>query len=167
MTTLLAVDPGLNSGIALGGYSATEPYRLLQRWQVGYGLEGFLRWLDSVQPMFDEVVVEKFIFSPGEPADLSGVPIEGAIALWARQIDAVVIWQDRKDKAVLTGHPDEAQTKEQRQRIRFDLLDRLGMFEAGTGNDDSNDAVTHALVSLKRRRHMPTLRMLGGRGEVA
>lgn len=159
MTYLFAADPGLNTGLALGYYDAVTPYQLLDRWQVHHGLEGFLRWLESYGGEApDEIVVEKFVYERGADADISGVPIEGAIALWARQIGAAVIWNTRFDKAALTGYPDKAVSKAQRQRVRFDWLEERGFFKGGTDNDDTNDAITHSLVSLKNRRHMPTLR---------
>lgn len=170
MTLILSIDPGLNTGASLGYYDATTPYQLLRRWQIHHGLEGFLRWLDAVDGELDEVdeiVGERYIQNPDENGDLSGVPIEGAIALWARQRGAAVIWQTRFDKGALTGYPPEAITKAQRQRVRFDFLERHGLAKAGTENDDSNDTVGHALVSLKKRRHAPTIRAYWGRGRSA
>ncbi|MBT2484841.1 MULTISPECIES: hypothetical protein [unclassified Microbacterium] len=167
MTFQLSADPGKNTGISLGYYDATTPYQLLQRWQVHHGLEGFLRWLDAVVDELehvDEIIVERFIANHDEDGDLSGVPIEGAIALWARQIGAVVIWQTRFDKGALTGYPDDAVTKAQRQRVRFDWLAEHGFAKAGTENDDTNDAITHGIVSLRKRKHMPTIRAFWGRG---
>ena len=168
MTLIMAIDPGLNTGVCLGYYDATTPFRLLERWQVHHGLEGFLRWLDANVDNnlehVDEVVVEKFVYDPNaDNADISGVPIEGVVALWARQIGATVIWNTRFDKGALVGYPNSAKTKAQRQRVRFDFLKEKGVFAAGTENDDSNDAITHAIVSLKARRHMPTLRWISGK----
>ena len=47
MTYLLSVDPGVSSGIVLGTYSETAPYRTVESWQVGGGLQGLLDWLDT------------------------------------------------------------------------------------------------------------------------
>ncbi|MFT4258033.1 hypothetical protein [Microbacterium sp.] len=165
MTFQLSVDPGLNTGISLGFYDATTPYRLLGRWQVHNGLTGFIAWMDANAGTLtgvDEAVVERFVYEKGANADISGVPIEGVVALWAHQSGATVLWHTRFDKAGLTGYPPEATTKAQRQRVRFDLLERFDMFAPGTENDDSNDAICHSLVNLKNRRHAPTLRMLAG-----
>lgn len=167
MTFQLVADPGKNTGIVLGYYDATTPYQLLQRWQIHHGLEGFLRWFEANADDLDhvdEIVVEKYIQNPDEDGDLSGVPIEGAIALWARQIGAAVIWNSRFDKGLLVGYPADAITKEQRQRVRFDFLAEHGLAKAGTENDDTNDSATHALVSLRKRRHMPTIKAYWGRG---
>ena len=166
MTYLLSVDPGGNSGIALGYYDAITPYRLLERWQVHGGADGFRAWwYEGHVEQVDEIVCELFILDPGNQftADLTPKLIEGAIPVlldwyehrFGRRIP--VTWQPRTDKAALTGYPKEAKTKAQRQRVRFDFLDRFGLFKPGTENDDSNDAITHALVYLKRRLHMPSI----------
>jgi len=158
MTYLLSIDPGKNSGIALGYYDSLTPYRLLERWQVHGGLEGFLAWWDSTDVEFNEVVCERFVLANNEfTADITPKAIEGALVTLLRHEDVPIAWQPRGDKALLTGYPEKARTKAQRQRVRFDFLDRFGLFKPGTENDDSNDAITHALVYLKRRRHMPTL----------
>lgn len=166
MTWLLSIDPGLNTGIALGFYDATTPYQLHKRWQVHRGTDGFIDWMQREMDRIplDEIVYEKFVLrsSPDDPEvpNIEGVPIEGLIALMARERDAKLIAQTRAAKGDLIGYSPAATSKAQRQRERFDFLDRFGMFKPGTEFDDSNDAITHALVSLKSRRHIPTVRMM-------
>lgn len=160
MTHLLSIDPGGNTGVALGFYDALTPYRLLQRWQVHGGLEGFAHWWESTVIEWDELVVERFILDPNNQftADLTPKEIEGYLRGEMGPDDyALIIWQPRTDKAALTGYPASANTKAKRQRVRFDFLKRFGMFKPGTENDDSNDAIVHAIVSLKKRRHYPTM----------
>lgn len=160
MTRILSIDPGMNTGISLGYFDATTPFQLLERWQVHGGLQGFIRWWERERPKFDELLSEKFILGDDEfRADLTPVLIEGAIQTLYR---GSILWQPRTDKAGLIGYPPSAKTKAQRQRVRFDFLERFGMFRAGIENDDSNDTIVHSLVSLKRRRHMPTLRAYFG-----
>lgn len=160
MTHQLSIDPGANTGIALGFYNAITPYQLLQRWQVHNGLEGFVRWWQNDRPEYDELVVERFILSGSNDftADLTPVEIEGALYVLLGGRYGDVIWQPRQDKGLLCGYPPDAGTPDQRQRVRFDFLDRFGLYAAGEDNIDSNDAITHALVSLKRRKHLPTMR---------
>lgn len=163
---LLSIDPGVNSGVALGFYDAITPYQLLERWQVHDGADGFADWLDSPDsalPQAGEIVCEKFILASNDfVADTTPLVCEGVLKGALRWMDggygAPIIWQTRQDKASLIGYPLEADTPDKRQRVRFDFLDRFGLFKAGTENDDSNDAITHALISLKRRRHVPTMR---------
>lgn len=164
MTLTLAVDPGLMTGVALGYYSATEPYQLVNRWQVPGGIRGWVDWKCSVglRLGIQEAVYEKFIFSPDETADYSGVPIEGSIEEWGIIHGFPVIQQDRTHKGQLIGYTPEQNDKASRQRARFDWLESHGLFRAGTNNDDTNDAVCHALISLKLRRHLPTLKRYWG-----
>ena len=164
MTYILSLDPGQNTGAALGYYDAITPYRLVERYQIHGGLEGFVAWCMEGNPFTaDEVVVESFRLREENEfsADLTPVHIEGAIRAMAA-LDSEfwpkvpIIYQPPSDKGSLIGYPRSAVTKAQRQRVRFDFLDRFGLFKAGTENDDSNDAITHALVCLKRRKHGPT-----------
>jgi hypothetical protein len=160
MTHLLSLDPGLNSGVALGWYSPITPYQLLDRWQVHNGLPGFVQWWENERPDYDELVVEKFILSGSNDftADLTPVEIEGALRVLLGDEYENVMWQPRQDKGLLCGYPTDAKTPDQRQRVRFDFLDRFGLYVPGEDNIDSMDAICHALVSLKRRKHMPTMR---------
>lgn len=164
MTHTLSIDPGKNSGIALGYYDHLTPYRLLERWQVHGGLEGFHEWCggEGYQHIHgvDERVVERFILDASNQftADLTPKEIEGYLrAALSDQQYAAIVWQLRSDKSLLTGYPAEAKTPAQKQRVRFDFLKRYELFEPGADNDDSNDAVTHALVRLKKARHLPTI----------
>lgn len=163
MTMLLSIDPGKSSGIVLGYYDAITPYRLLERWNVLGGLQGFLYWWDeqisSGEMVFDELVVESFCLDPDNKfsADLTPVHIEGALMTLMRESDIPIIWQPRTDKAALKPYPPDCKTVTQRQRFRFDFLDRWGMFRAGAASDDSNDAVCHALIHLKKIKHAPSL----------
>ena len=44
MTYILAIDPGLSSGIVLGKFNDTEPFERVAFWQVEGGLAGVLEW---------------------------------------------------------------------------------------------------------------------------
>ena len=161
MTYLLSIDPGQSTGIALGYYDAITPYRLERRWNVLGGVEGFIDWWgeDQGREIAHEMVVEQFHLDPTNQfsADLTPVAIEGALAVLNMGSGVEITWQGREMKSALIGYPPEARTKTERQRVRFDFLDRFGLFAKGAHNDDSQDAITHALVFLKRRKHMPTM----------
>jgi hypothetical protein len=161
MTYLLSIDPGKNTGIAIGYYDAITPYILKERWQVHGGVAGFCKWWDENAAVLTPTIIvcEKFILDSSNRflADLTPVEIEGALTAMMFPFHTYIVWQPRTDKAALTGYPATALTKSARQRARFDFLKRFGLFKPGTDNDDGNDAITHALVYLKRRRHAPTL----------
>ncbi len=156
MTRLLSIDPGRNTGVALGYYDEQTAYTLEDRWQVHGGLDGFINWWRYDRPLFDELVVERFDLADNEfKADLTPVHIEGALRC---MFTGHVAYQPRTDKGRLTGYPPEAKEKHQRERIRNLWLDQFGLFVPGEDNQDSNDAIVHALVYLKQRRHLPTMR---------
>src|SRR3954465_9609524 len=140
MTYLLTIDPGKNTGISLGFYDDETPWTLVERWQGHGSLDGFKRWWrEGHWKRADKLVVEKFILS-GEnefTADLTPKEIEGALSVFLDDSHLTAIWQPRSDKSRLTGYPKSAVTKAQRQRVRFDFLDRFGLFAAGSDNDDS------------------------------
>ena len=43
MTTLISIDPGMSSGVAVGTYSDTEPFQLTHVFQIEGGLGGFVK----------------------------------------------------------------------------------------------------------------------------
>lgn len=43
MNTLISIDPGMQTGISVGTYSDTEPYTLTHSFQIGGGVEGFIK----------------------------------------------------------------------------------------------------------------------------
>lgn len=161
MPYLLSIDPGKNTGIALGFYDDETPFTLIERWQVHGGVDGFKRWWrEGHWKRADELVVEKFILASDNEftADLTPVAIEGVLSVLLDESHLTPVWQPRTDKSRLVGYPKSAVTKAQRQRVRFNFLDRFGLFMPGTENDDSNDAIAHALIYLKGQRHLPTLK---------
>lgn len=46
MKTLISIDPGKSTGIAVGTYSDTEPFKLTHVFQIEGGVEGFVREVD-------------------------------------------------------------------------------------------------------------------------
>jgi hypothetical protein len=164
MTRLLSIDPGKNTGIALGEYGDDQPYRLLDRWQVHRGKDPFKRWLLAGNgSTADEIVCEKFILSSDNEfvANTDALVLEGILegiqaAAAPRLLPATpIVWQPREKKGALIGYSPKAKrgTKANRQRERFDFLEKHGLFLEGTDNDDTNDAITHALVYLKTRHY--------------
>lgn len=53
MKTLISFDPGRSSGIAIGTYSDTEPYRPAHIYQIEGGLSGFLNYVENEQDTDD------------------------------------------------------------------------------------------------------------------
>lgn len=49
MKTLITIDPGKSTGVAIGTYSDTEPYKLTHAFQIEGGVEGFLKRVSHYQ----------------------------------------------------------------------------------------------------------------------
>lgn len=49
MKTLITIDPGKSTGVAVGTYSDTEPYKLTHAFQIEGGVEGFVRMIQKVE----------------------------------------------------------------------------------------------------------------------
>lgn len=141
MATILALDPGLSTGWALFSYHDREP-ELLSQGTIVDGVRGFAQFWRNLPWIPDEVVSEKFIIAPDTVGEGWSLQVEGALlALY----DGGVTWQLRSAKAdLVTGTETQ----------RFAWLRERGF----TGSTHELDAITHALLYLKRKRHVPTIR---------
>lgn len=145
--TLISVDPGKSTGIAVGTFSDTEPYKLYETHQVPNGVEGFLYWLKTnPQFLLNDIVwvSERFVLRSSNKfvADLEPVRIEGAM----EALGLKPVWQLRTDKMFVTD----------------ELLKEHDLWQTGKqfgwkDGRDANDAIIHALAYLRKNKHMPTL----------
>lgn len=160
---MLSIDPGESIGIALGIFSDTQAYELVETWQPRGGAQGFLDWWNS-PALYDAMgdwgendvrVSERFILrsSPkdGRVPNVEPVRIEGVML--ALGLD--VHYQDRWMKSSVED-----------QVLKDSGLwhsNEVGRKKFGhTDARDVNDALIHALAFLKSRRHLPTLRHFWG-----
>ena len=164
---LLAIDPGLSTGITLGVYSDEVPYIRTHYWQVEGGTHAFCDWyeehdggmvdvVDHLVTLFGpdgggqtrhvdfEKVVEKFILNPANPyaADLTPVEIEGALIAFGENPH----WQNRSDKSMVKDRV-----------LRENDLWLTGKQVGCRDARDVNDATIHSLVHMMRKRHIPTI----------
>jgi hypothetical protein len=153
---LLSLDPGKQTGIALGYFGDNHPYELIKVWQISDGITGFLKWWNSEGVMnikFREwqyksesiIVCEKFILRSNQfVADTEPLLIEGALqALWHYPI----IWQQRSDKTLVED-----------STLKAHGLWHTGKQVGWKDARDTNDAIIHALGYLKKNKHVPTLK---------
>lgn len=170
MTYLLTIDPGLQTGVALGEYGDDLPYRVVQGWQIAGGAEGFLRWVtiqDAVMAEgqvtygFDRVVAEKFTpramagFSHTQ-ASTEPLRVEGVIV--ALGLDPV--WRQPSQQYWVAGKSVPEKRKKQKAQLK-----EWGMYKMPKelGHKDSEDycsAVFHAISWLRSQHHRPTLAAL-------
>ena len=145
---LLAIDPGGNgghTGIVLIEFGVKTPATLVESWAIPGDARPFYEWA-TLRPErllnIDVLVCEKFVNRNVPGADLTPLRVEGALeAVWHKG----VVWQPASGKN--TAVPDKA-------------LKNLGLFFEGSGDHhhDRREASRHAVVYLKKKRHMPTLK---------
>lgn len=73
--TLISFDTGMSTGIAVGEYSDTEPYRLIKAFQIEGGVEGFIRQVRFYRtPNKGEKGLVKYL-SVGDFSSTEGPPL--------------------------------------------------------------------------------------------
>lgn len=147
MTYLLAIDPGVATGIALGFYTDAHPWDLVDRWIVKGGLDGFLSWYHGEAPSeayMARWVSERFVLRDNDfIANTEPLRIEGAMI--ALGLDPT--WQLRTDKALCKDAV-----------LREHGLWTTGKMVGHVDGRDANDAIIHSLAYMKKTKHVPTLR---------
>jgi hypothetical protein len=182
MTHLLAIDPGMATGIVFGEYTETTPFEVFEKWQVERGIFGWLNWTEEHiggtggiwwgpqrhgNVTFEyEVVCEKFVpWASGRSfklEELEPLRIEGSV----QTLLGSPHWQ-RSTAMVLA----EGDTRGQRKSASDDVLRRLGLWSTPTSmgpdytlkdTNDINSAMKHAVAYLKSIEHEPTLQAIEG-----
>jgi hypothetical protein len=145
---LLSIDPGKQTGIAIGHYGDNEPYTLIKVWQISDGVTGFIEWWNKTGKQWKNdatIVSEKFVLRGSNKfvADLEPVKIEGAM----QALGIKPVWQLRTDKMFVTD----------------ELLKEHNLWQTGKqfgwkDGRDANDAIVHALAYLRKGKHLETLK---------
>lgn len=145
---ILAFDPGLATGFAV---FADE--QLIYQETIESGAEGFLKEFPQIYQDYADlphvIVIERFI--PTEH-------VRGEDGIHSNRIEGIlmaltqtkIVWQLRSDKALLFNQKQKLSAGET-ERFRW-LRDR-----GFKGNSHELDAITHALVYMKRQQHEPAL----------
>lgn len=185
MTYILAIDPGLSSGIVLGKFGATEPFERVAFWQVEGGLAGFGKWTNECWTWDSEdfcyalmaeayipendllVVAEKFtpLTNKGFSHTLDSVEplrIEGAMValglMPAEFPDPEHRWQ-RPAQMYFSGGTDKAsRLKASRAWLKSHGLLVTGKQVGCKDANDVNSAQLHLFAHLRKIRHMPTIK---------
>lgn len=142
MKTMLAVDPGGTTGLALFEYD-DESYNLIWTKQIANKLQGFLdfHWDELEDIRLDQIVCESFDLREGvHGVDLSAVYIIGAIeALYPRGVYDLVM-QKPSQKALCSD-----------QRLH-----KMGLHQ--TGKPHASDSVRHGIIYLRNKKHKAVLK---------
>ena len=134
---VLALDPGGTTGWALFNNE-----NLFSAGVIRNGLDGFRAWTALAMPTHTHLVVEDFVVEPGfvgrpEASEIIGAAFALSPAKKYRQL--------RSQKATLINGTEAE---------RFTWLRERGF----GGMTHELDAVTHALLFLRRMNHVPTIK---------
>lgn len=180
MKTLISIDAGKSTGIAVGTYSDTEPFKLTHAFQIEGGVEGFVRevdlfWSETRLPMNrfnvgtewwdadhiedDLVFIAEKFNARGQgngfsytTESLEALRVEGAII--AKGLDP--IWCQPAQQYFAGGESASSTTNAHR------WLKANGLHVTGSdvGCKDANDArsaILHCISYLRRTGHKPTI----------
>lgn len=147
---ILSLDPGLATGFAV-----FENEKLVHQETIENGEKGFLKEFPQIYADYADtshrIIVERFLPTEqirGENGIISN-RIEGMVM--ALTNNQGIIWNLRSDKALLFNQKKKLSAGETE---RFQWLRSKGF----KGNSHELDAITHALVYLKRISHEPAIR---------
>lgn len=152
--TLLSVDPGWSTGWAMLTVEGGE-VRLSKQGTIEGGVDGWLSHGSDMGDMayFGTIVCEDFIVEPAYVGRAWSSEVIGALK--AKIAFENVILQSRSDKATLFT---QKHTGDKGETERFAWLRERGF----SGTPHELDAITHALVYLKRQRNRAALKQYWG-----
>ena len=141
---MLSLDPGGTTGVAIFDYTETTEPVMVMNDQIGGSLEGFIQWYlgSKIKYRWDHIVCEDFTLRLNVKfPDLSPVYIIGAL------------------NAIEWGSLDNLTMQQPTIKPLCDdpRLKKMGLHTPGFGH--ANDAVRHAIIYLRNKKHMPTLKM--------
>lgn len=156
MTKLIAIDPGMTSGVFVGEYDDLAPLLRTGYAQIPGGIKGFAAWFIANRIwLLDTIICEKFVPLPMARSwkldELEPIRIEGMLDAYNP------VWQRSMAMVLRDGATQAA-----RKKNSDDLLRRNGWWLTGkdVGLKDANDAnaaAKHALAYMRSIGHMPTI----------
>ena len=148
MKTLLAIDPGQRTGVAVFKYDDTDVWIYTSQ-EVYGGVEGMWAWLRQWD--FDSdttVVIEDFLYNARKPSvDLTPVRVIGLMEGFCLGNDLLLVKQPPAGR---------------KEAVSNEALKRAGWFYSGEPNRNRVESVRHGAWWLKKQRHVPTLTKLFG-----
>lgn len=158
---VLAIDPGMSTGITLMVYEIGHQPEIANQWQFGGGLAGFTEWCStSLAGMHPEsTVMERFTPRPVAFSysldELEPLRIEG----FATAVFSQVTWQDPPQRKLIRTLP------ETEKFLKVNEYWATGKDVGQKDADDANSATMHAIAFLRNQAHRATINMLIEYGE--
>lgn len=167
MSTVLAIDPGMSTGITLMEYIIGERPTITAQWQVEGGLAPLIdfseAWYDRSLHQDVKVVVERFTPRPVAFSysldELEPLRIEGFLDYYFGGFPGGITWQDPPQRKLVRTLPETEK-----------FLQAYGYWATGTDvgckdANDANSATMHALAYIRNQAHRATIDMLIEYGE--
>lgn len=158
MKTILAIDPGMETGFVHARYDDDKPVEVIGAWQTQGGVAGAIPSLVQMSAKYlDTWVFEKFRVTPRvyKADEVEALRMEGAVLLCRRD---VVMQYNGSMLLAGSGHGTAGKNK----TAADNALRRLGLWHTGKqiGAKDANDvnsAMKHLVAYLRDNGHRPTL----------
>lgn len=184
MKTLISLDPGMSTGLAVGTYSDTEPFKLTHFFQIEGGVEGFIENVTSGENGYGDnlvyvripnqgrlrfcfgeeveltVIAEKFTARGGANSGFSYrtkdlEPLRVEGAMLAMGLD--VTWVSPPQQYFSGGDGKAKKKQAQHRWLKEKGLYVTGKMVGGADADDVRSAIAHAIAFLVRTEHRPTI----------
>ena len=149
MKTLVAIDPGQRSGVAVFKYDETS-VKLVSAEEVYGGMEGLHSWLCKHAPEFETIfVIEDFILDAWKHSvDLTPVFVIGMVWGWCKTwVGVTLVKQSPAGR---------------KEAVPDDALKHAGWYFAGEPQRNIKESVRHGAWWLKNQHHRPTIEKLFG-----
>lgn len=165
MTKIVAVDPGVSTGVAFGHWSTTRGLEVDGQYQIAAGLEGFLGFFHENRSEFrrSTVIAEKFTPRAGRGfshtlKSVEPLRVEGALIA----LNLMPSYPDPRWRQPLAQYFAGGRDLRDRKMRSREFLKENGLYVTGknVGQPDADDAVSatlHLFGYALQVKHRPTL----------
>jgi len=187
LKTLISIDPGKSSGVIVGAYSDTEPFRVTHAFQIEGGVEGFLKHCHT-DYIHVNGVTQSRLFLP-VTLGVGGISLDGDTKVLAEKftargsanagfsyrtealeplrVEGAILalgikptWVSPSQQYFMGG--DSKAEKLKNRNAWFKKYKDLGYYITGKDvgckdADDARSALAHCISYLRREKHKPTI----------
>lgn len=165
MKTLISIDPGVSSAIAVFDYTDTTPAKLREVDQFRGGTEVLMeRFEDLVERCaYFDIICEDFQARPQTGFSYTTASLEPLVAIGALLGGG---WINRRDKTQMVSPKFQYFAGDGSKKAQHAWLKEVGLYytnknfpdsPAKDHADDARSAMAHGIAWFRRKRHIPTI----------
>lgn len=165
MKTLISIDPGVSSAIAVFEYSDTTPAKLREVSQFRGGTEALLERFNEVvdRTAYFDIVCEDFQARPQAGFSYTTASLEPLVAIGALLAGG---WIDRRDKRQMASPKFQYFAGDGSKKAQHAWLKEAGLYFTNKDfpdsppkdkADDARSAIAHGISWFRREKHRPTI----------